>query len=156
MIPDGGYRRRSHLALHRVGETNIRGWLEPHVYRTTQTIHSIGVASQLLTNSRPQADTPIVRNTDVAYAFVSDREDLTYSPWQKLCLALAPLQAASDAVLENISNTLDYERDSSAREKHAGLTAVARLVDLLGLRRPTILRMGGVPSFNVLRMVQKP
>jgi hypothetical protein len=29
---------------------------------------------------------------------------------------------------------------------HAGLAAVSRLVDILGLIRPTILRMGGVPS----------
>lgn len=136
-------------------ETDIRGWLEPHEYRTTQTI-TASWASQLPTNSWPQADTPIVRNTDVAYAFVSDREDLTDSPWQKLCRALAPLQAASDAVLENISNTLDYERDSSAQAKHAGLTAVARLVDLLGLSRPTILRMGGVPSSTFYAWQKNP
>lgn len=137
------------------GETNIRGWLEPHEYQTTQTIPA-SWAGQLLTNSWLQADTPIVRNTDVAYAFVSDREDLTDSPWRKLRRALAPLQAASDAVLEDISDTLDYERNSSARAKHAGLTAVARLVDLLGLSRPTILRMGGVPSSTFYAWQKNP
>ncbi|HEY6311700.1 MAG TPA: hypothetical protein VIY52_12985 [Streptosporangiaceae bacterium] len=137
------------------GETNIRSWLEPHEYQTTQT-NPASWAGHLLTYSWPQTCTPIVRNTDVAYAFVSDREDLTDSPWQKLRRALAPLQAASDAVLENISDTLDYERGSPARAKHAGLTAVARLVDLLGLSRPTILRMGGVPSSTFYAWQKNP
>jgi hypothetical protein len=137
------------------GETNIGSWLEPHEYQTTQTSPA-SWAGHLLTDSWPQTYTSIVRNTDVAYAFVSDREDLTDSPWQKLRRVLAPLQAASDAVLENISDTVDYERGSSARARHAGLTAVARLVDLLGLSRPTILRMGGVPSSTFYAWQKNP
>src|SRR6266851_2265547 len=52
------------------GETNIRSWLEPHEYQTTQT-NPASWAGHLLTDSWPQTYTPIVRNTDVAYAFVS-------------------------------------------------------------------------------------
>jgi hypothetical protein len=137
------------------GETNTRGWLEPDEYQTMQT-NLASWAGHLLTDSWPQTYTPFIRNTDVAYAIVSDQADLTDSPWQKHCRALALVQLPSDAVLGDISDTLDYQRESSARAKHAGLTAVARLVDLLGLSRPTILRMGGVPSSTFYAWQKNP
>jgi len=47
------------------------------------------------------------------------------------------------------------EHDTAARTNHAGLAAVARLVDVLGLSRPTILRMGGVPTSTFFYAWQK-
>jgi hypothetical protein len=137
-------------------ETNIRSWLEPHVYQTVQTSSASPRASQLLTEPWPQTDTSIVRNTDAAYAFIPGWDDSTGSPWQEIRRALAPLQAASDALLKGIDNTLDYEQEIPARTKHAGLAAVARLVDMLDLTRPTILRMGGVPTSTFYAWQKNP
>jgi hypothetical protein len=88
--------------------------------------------------------------------FVADWDDPTDSPWQELRRTLAPLRAASDALLEDINDTLEHEREMSARTKHAGLSAVARLVDVLGLNRPTILRMGGVPTSTFYAWQKNP
>jgi hypothetical protein len=137
-------------------ETNIPSWLEPHAYQTAQTSLASPRAGQLLAEAWPQTDTSIVRSTGVAYAFITDWNDPTDSPWQELRRTLAPLRAASDALLEDISDTLELEREFSARTKHAGLTAVARLVDMLGLTRPTILRMGGVPSSTFYAWQKNP
>jgi hypothetical protein len=98
----------------------------------------------------------MVRSTDVAYAYVSSWADETDSPWQELRRTLAPLQAASDALLGSIRETLEYEREASSRVKHAGLAAVARLVDVFGLTRPTILRMAGVPSSTFYAWQKNP
>jgi hypothetical protein len=137
-------------------ETNISGWLEPHMYQAAQTSPAPQHASQLLMESWPQADTPMVRNTDVAYAYVSGWADETYSPRQDFRRRLAPLLAASDALLESIRETLEHERGASGRARHAGLAAVARLADMLGLTRPTILRMGGVPSSTFYAWQKNP
>ena len=49
-------------------------------------------------------------------------------------------------VIEAVDDTLGRGLGTSPGERHAGLSAVARLVDVLGLRRPAVLRMAGVPE----------
>jgi hypothetical protein len=139
-----------------ISETNIRSWLESHVYQTAQTSAASQRASQLLTEPLSQTDTSIVRNTDAAYAFIPGWGDSTGSLWQEIRRTLAPLQAASDALLKDIDDTLDYEQEIPARTKHAGLAAVARLVDMLDLTRPTILRMAGVPTSTFYAWQKNP
>ena len=70
----------------------------------------------------------------------------TDSPWQYFRQTLMPLRATAEALDEDVRDTLKPEPFPDARARHAGLTAVAWLVDILGLTRPTILRMGRVPS----------
>jgi hypothetical protein len=98
----------------------------------------------------------VVRSTDVAYAYLSGTEELTDSPWQALRRTLQPLRAASGALLEDVHDVLQPEREVAARTRHAGLAAVARLVDVLGLNRPAILRMGGVPSSTFYAWQKSP
>jgi hypothetical protein len=136
--------------------TNISSWLEPHMHPAAQTSPVPQRASQLVVDSWPQVDTPMVRSTDIAYAYISGWADETDSPWQELRRTLAPLRATSDALLESIEETLEYERGASSRVKHAGLAAVARLVNVLGLTRPTILRMSGVPSSTFYAWQKNP
>jgi len=137
-------------------ETWVRSWLDPCECQTTQTSLASTSAGQLLTESWPQADLSVIRSTDVAYVFVSGWDDPTDSPWRELRRTLAPLRATSDALLEDINDTLEHEREISARTEHAGLAAVARLVDVLGLNRPTILRMGGVPASTFYAWQKNP
>lgn len=137
-------------------ETRVRSWLEPRKYQLTQTNLASTSAGHLLLKSWPQAELSVIRGTDVACVFVADWDDPTDSPWQELRRTLAPLRAASDALLEDINDTLEHEREMSARTKHAGLSAVARLVDVLGLNRPTILRMGGVPTSTFYAWQKNP
>ena len=56
-----------------------------------------------------------------------------------------PLRSASEALDEDVRDTLKPEPSPDARAKHSGLAAVTRLINTLGLTRPAILRMGGVP-----------
>jgi hypothetical protein len=137
-------------------ETSISSWLEPHEHQVTQTTLASSHAVKLLSESWAQTDSSVVRNTDVAYAFISGWHDPTDSPWQGLRRTLAPLQAASDALLADIKETLDYDRKISARANHAGLAAVARLIDVLGLTRPVILRMGDVPQSTFYAWQKNP
>jgi hypothetical protein len=138
------------------GETRIHSSFEPREFLTTQTSSVSTHAGQLLTGLWSQADISVIRSTDVAYAFISDEDDLTGSPWQEIRRTLAPLRAASDALLEEINDTLEYEQKISARKRHAGLAAVARLVDVLGVNRPTILRMGGVSTSTFYAWQKNP
>lgn len=100
---------------------------------------------RLLLESLPQTGHPIIRIDDFAHAVLPGWNS-TDSPWQSFRRTLMPLRSASEALDEDVRDTLKPERLPDARTKHAGLAAVARLVDILGLTRPTILRMGGVPS----------
>jgi len=100
---------------------------------------------RLLLESLPQTGHPIVRIDDFAHAVLPDWNS-TDSPWQSFRRILMPLRSASEALDEDVRDTLKPERLPDARATHAGLAAVSRLVDILGLTRPTILRMGGVPS----------
>lgn len=139
--------------------TSISCWLEPHMHPAAQTSPVPQRASQLVVDSWPQADTPMVRSTDIAYANIPGWADETESPWQEFRRTFAAhpmLRAASDALLEPVEKTIEYERGASSRVKHAGLAAVARLVDVLGLTRPTILRMAGVPSSTFYAWQKNP
>jgi hypothetical protein len=93
----------------------------------------------------PQTGYSIIRVDDFAHAVLPDWNS-TDSPWQSFRRILMPLRSASEALDEDVRDTLKPERLPDARATHAGLAAVSRLVDILGLSRPTILRMGGVPS----------
>lgn len=137
-------------------ETKIRNWFEPPEYQTTQTSSASPYVSQLLTESWPQADIFFVRNTDVAYAFIPGGDDPTDSPWRELRRTLVPLRVTSDALYEDINDIIEHEQRIPARTTHAGLTAVARLTDVLGLTRPPILRMGGVPSSTFYAWQKSP
>jgi len=99
----------------------------------------------LLLESLPQTGHLVIRIDDFAHAVLPDW-DSTDSPWQSFRRTLMPLRSASEALDEDVRDTLKPERLPEAQAKHAGLAAVSRLVDILGLSRPTILRMGGVPS----------
>ena len=85
------------------------------------------------------------RTDNFAHAVVP-HWDSTDSTWQIYRRAVMPLRSTSDALDEDIRDTLECERLPDVRAEHAGLAAVSRLVDILGLSRPTILRMGGVPQ----------
>ena len=100
---------------------------------------------RLLLESLLQTGPAVVRADDLAHAVLPGWSS-TDSPWQSFRRALMPLRLASEALDEDVRDTLKSERLPDARATHAGLTAVSRLVDILGLTRPTILRMGGVPS----------
>jgi hypothetical protein len=137
-------------------ETTVGDWLEPYAWRPIQTSPVPQRARQLLTETWPTADTAIVRSTEAAHAYAADRADGTGSPWQEVRRTLAPLRATTDALLEDIRETLEHSRELASRGRHAGLAAVARLIDVLGLTRPTILRMGGVPSSTFYAWQKSP
>lgn len=100
---------------------------------------------RLLLESLSQTGHPVIRIDDAAHAVIPDW-DYTDSPWQSFRRTLMLLGSASEALSQDVRETLQPERLPDARANHTGLTAVSRLVDILGLTRPTILRMGGVPS----------
>jgi hypothetical protein len=154
------------------GETQIRSWFEPRWHLAEQTslifirsglirladmgidsdaipanMYSNQTFSQSGTGSYSRAiSTDIIRDADVAYAFFPSWGDSTESPWRRLLHALAPLRSASTAVLEAIDLELEQDTVHPDQSRHAGLTAVAWLTNVLELSRPTILRMGGVPE----------
>lgn len=97
----------------------------------------------LLLESLTQTGHLVIRNDDFAHAVLPDWNS-TDSPWQSFRRTLMPLRSTSDALDEDVRDTLESERLPDARAKHSGLVAVSRLADILGLGRPTILRMGGV------------
>lgn len=137
-------------------ETRIRSWPEPNDYRATQTPSTSALADQLMMAYWSQTGTLVVRSTDVAHAFLSDSDESTDSPWRELRQTLLPLRAVSDALREDIHEAPQGEQDANARARHAGLAAVARLVDVLGLNRPVILRMGGVPASTFYAWQKSP
>jgi hypothetical protein len=150
-------------------ETQVRVWREPYEHlaeqtnfqadrlrlanfeidldRTSTGIFGDPTSSQFTTGSYPQATVyHFIRDADVACAFVAKWEESTESPWRKLRDALAPLRAASSAVLEAIRTELEPDKANPDQPQHTGLAAVGWLTKVLGLSRPTILRMGGVPE----------
>jgi hypothetical protein len=91
-------------------------------------------------------DNSVVRYTDVAFASFASSDNVTDSAWRGFRRTLEPIKAATDELLSEIEEALSRQRAISAQAKHAGLTAVSRLVNMLGLSRPTILKMTGVPN----------
>jgi hypothetical protein len=154
------------------GETQVRGWFESHRHLPEQTSstssqterirlmnfeidvsmisswsYSDLTSSRSATNSYAQAGiAEFIREVDVACVFVPKWNDLTESPWRDLENALAPLRAAPRAILEAIRKELERNKGGSKQPQHTGLAAVEWLTGTLGLSRPTILRMGGVPE----------
>jgi hypothetical protein len=110
-----------------------------------QTAPFSGPRCRLLLESLPQTGHSVIRADDFAHAVLPDWRS-TDSPWQSFRRLLMPRRAASEALDEDVRDTLKPQRLPDARATHAGLAAVSRLVAILGLTRPTILRMGGVPS----------
>jgi len=163
-------------------ETQIRGWLEPHVHPVEQTssahlqmghlrlanfeidlnatssgIYGDVTSSRFAPGSYRQATAlRFIREVDVACAFVPQCDDLTESPWRTLRNALAPLRVSSAAVLEAIRTELEQDEVNSDQSRHAGLAAVAWLTRVLELSRPTILRMGGVPESTFYAWQKNP
>jgi hypothetical protein len=99
----------------------------------------------LLLESLLQTGSPVTRIDDFAHAVIPGWNS-TDSAWQSFRRTLTPLRSASEALDEDVRDTLKPERLPDAPTKHAGLAAVSRLVNILGLSRPTIMRMGGVPQ----------
>jgi hypothetical protein len=110
---------------------------------------------KLLLESLPQTGHSIFRFDDFGHAMVRDWKS-TDSPWQDFRRTLVPLRWTAEALDEDIRDTLTPEQFPDAQAKHAGLIAVAWLVDILGLTRPTILQMGGVPSSTFYAWRNKP
>jgi hypothetical protein len=137
-------------------ETSAYGRPELYGFQTPQTPSLWTLANQLSMPMWLQTGSSIVRHTDAAYAFLSRPGQSTSSYWQETRARLRPLDPAVDAILEDISEALRHQRDISAHRKHAGLSAVARLVEILDLRRPTVLRMGGVPESTFYSWQKSP
>lgn len=137
-------------------ETRVSGWPGERDFLVAQTSAPASHIAGLFMEPWPQADCRFIRGTDIAFAFVTGSEDLTDSPWRELRRALEPLHEAVDAVLENIHESLQPERELSVRRRHVGLTAVAQLIEALGLSRPVILRMGGVPASTFYAWQKNP
>jgi hypothetical protein len=137
-------------------ETSVYGRPELYGFQTAQTPSLSTLTNQFSMALWRQTGSPIVRNTDAAYAFLSYPDQSTNSFWQETRARLRPLDPAVDAILEDINDTLRRKRDISAQRKHAGLSAVARLVEMLDLRRPTVLRMGGVSESTFYSWQKSP
>jgi hypothetical protein len=162
-------------------ETPVRYWFEPHEHPYEQTsltcsqtdrvrlmnfvidINKISsslsdiTSRQFLTGSFAQATTvDVVRDFDIACAFVPEWNDLTESPWRSLRSALAPLLTAPVAILEAIRTELEKNRAIPGQPQHPGLVAVDWLTRTLDLSRPTILRMGGVPESTFYAWQKNP
>lgn len=125
------------------GET--RGNIPASSHEAQQTALLSPPRCRLLLESLPQTGHLVIRVDDFAHAVLPDWNS-TDSPWQSFRRILMPLRSASEALDEDVRDMLKPERLPDARTTHAGLAAVSRLVDILGLSRPTVLRMGGVPS----------
>jgi hypothetical protein len=160
------------LAHSWIGETPVRGWFESHRHlqeqtslTSSQTVRlrvmnfevDLGVISRwpysdptsslFATSSQAHARAPqFIRDVDAACVFGPRWNDLTESPWRGLHDALAPLRAAPVEILEAIRNQSERNRANSEQPRHTGLATVEWLTNVLGLTRPTILRMGGVPE----------
>jgi hypothetical protein len=119
--------------------TSIHGWPGLYGFQATQTPSSSTFAARLSMSAWLQTGSSVVRSNDVAHAFLSDPYGSTNSFWRETRDILRPLDPAVDAILEDINHTLQRERDISAQRKHAGLSAVTRLVAMLNLSRPTVL-----------------
>jgi hypothetical protein len=167
-------RRHSTVVVGELGvssenETPIRGWRESHEHLIEQTtaigfreyrqkLVKLGVGhtafmvgglawDQASTEEYWQStSTPFVRGADAAWVIIPGQDEPTESPWRRLRDALAPLRASSTAVLEAIRAGLEQDTVSPDQSRHVGLAAVSWLTRILGLSRPTILRMGGVPE----------
>lgn len=151
--------------------TQVRGWFEPHRHLPEQTgltsaqterlrlmnfeidlgtisswPFSNRTSSRLVTSSHVWTDAPeFIRDIDVACVFVPKWNDLTDSPWRGLRDALAPLLTAP-VILEAVRKELEPNKVDSEQPRHTGLAIVDWFTRVLGLSRPTILRMGGVPE----------
>jgi hypothetical protein len=136
--------------------TSIQGWPGLYGFQATQTPSSSTFAARLPMSAWLQTGSSVVRSNDVAHAFLSDPYGSTNSFWRETRDILRPLDPAVDAILEDINHTLQRERDISAQRKHAGLSAVTRLVEMLNLSRPTVLRMGGVPESTFYSWQKSP
>ncbi len=161
-------------------ETQVRGWFEPHRHLYEQTSLTYSQADRLrlmnfeidlkissglsdLTSSRFVAGSyaratalDIIRDVDVACAFVPKLNDLTDSPWRSLRKALTPLLMAPAAILEAIRTELEKNKANPEQPQHIGLAAVEWLTKVLGLSRPTILRMGRVPESTFYAWQKNP
>lgn len=98
-----------------------------------------------LLDSLTQTGQIFIEADDFAHAVVRGWS-CTDSPWQSFRRTLTPLRSTPDALDEDVRDTLQSKRIPDVRAQHSGLAAVSRLIDILGLSRPTILRMGGVPQ----------
>lgn len=126
--------------------TWIYSWREPHDCKITQTGPVPQYTSQLLSKPELRMDNSTIRHTDVAYVSFASSGNVTDSAWQGFRRTLEPLKAVTEELLSEIEEALTQQRIISARAKHAGLTAVSRLVDILGVTRPTVLKMASVPA----------
>lgn len=124
-------------------ETSVDSWPETQQSYTPSSLIP-SYADQLLAFQWASPEIPALHTTAAAAVFLPGWSGSTDSSWREFRRAFEPLRLAAEAVIEAIDDTLSRGLSTSPENKHAGLSAVARLVDVLGLRRPVILRMAGV------------
>lgn len=136
-------------------ETPIGSWLEMQEPHTPSSL-TPPYADQLLAFQWTFSDISVFHKTAAANLFLPAWTESTDSPWREFRRALAPLRSAADAVIEAISGPLGRVDSTPPQAGHAGLSAVARLVDVLGLSRPTVLRMAAVPESTFYAWQKNP
>jgi hypothetical protein len=99
---------------------------------------------------------PVLTGTNAPCVFKFAETAATGSAWREHRRAARAVEPDWDEILQDIYDLLDYTSFVSDRAHHAGLAAVARLADLMSLSRPTILRMGGVPSSTFYAWQKSP
>lgn len=136
-------------------ETPVGSWFEMQRSHTPSSLIP-PYADQSLAFQRTSSEIPALHKTTAANVFLPTWTGSTDSSWREFRRAFEPLRLAADAVIEAIDDTLGRGLGTSSQERHAGLSAVARLVDVLGLRRPAILRMAGVPESTFYAWQKNP
>jgi hypothetical protein len=127
-------------------ETRIYTGSGPRACSTVQTGPVSEYANQFLSKLELQVNDYATCYSGVSYASFASSEDVTDSVWQGFRRTFEPLKEAANELLSEIEGALTRQRVVSAQARHAGLAAVSRLVGILGLSRPTILKMAGVPN----------
>ena len=168
------------LASLREHETQVRFWFEPQgdlLEQTSPTSHVnnlrlknfeinlnelFTISGTDLTSSRLATDLysspatfTLIHNAAAPCAFTPSWGDSTDSSWLNFNSAIAPLLQAPGVVLEAIRTALE-KRHRNLKKQHIGLSAVAWLIEALGLSRPTILRMGGVAESTFYSWQKNP
>lgn len=136
-------------------ETPVASLLEAQEHSTPSSLIP-SYADPLLAFQWTLPDISVLHKTAAANVFLPASAESTDSPWREFRRALAPLRSAADAVIEAISDTLGRGDSTSPQAGHAGLSAVSHLVDVLGLSRPTVLRMAGVPESTFYAWQKNP
>jgi hypothetical protein len=145
--------------LHRAAiatATDNWGWLESTFCDFRKISRTSTGESREVTEAWPVANIAIVRTTNAAHAFAPMTSAFTDSAWREHRRVAESANPGWDELLQDIYDSTSYESSLAAQRRHAGLAAVARLVNMLDVTRPTVLRMGGVPSSTFYAWQKSP